>query len=131
LQRIGGAAVTEGLHRKRIALRQHRRAGRQIEALAVPLIDVVRPILADGAAFGRRPDRVIADLGMAVGMLVNPGAELFRQQLGAEANAEKRFALLERDVEPVELAADDLVVVIGALRAAEDDGADMLVERLG
>ena len=123
LQRIGRAAVAEGLHRKRIALGQHHRLVRQVEALAMPLIDVVGPVLADRAAFGGRPDRVIADLGVAVGVLVDPGAEPLRQHLRAEADAEKRLLLLQRHADPVDLAPDDLVVVVGALRPAENDGA--------
>ena len=94
LQRVGGAAVAESLHRKRIALGQHQRPVRQVEALAMPLIDVIGPVLADGAAFGGRADRVIADLGVAVGVLVDPGAEPLGQHLRAEADAEKRLLLL-------------------------------------
>ena len=66
----------------------------QVEAFAVPLIDVVGPVLADRAAFGGRPDRVVADLGVAVGMLVDPGAEPLGQHLRAKADAEERLLLL-------------------------------------
>ena len=40
------------------------------------------------------------------------------------------FLSFERDADPVDLAADDLVVVVGALRPAEDDRADVVFERL-
>ena len=131
LQRIGGAAIAEGLNRKRIALRQHHGLVRQVEAFAVPLVDVIGPVLADGAAFGGRPDRVIADLGVAVGVLVDPGAEMLGQHLRAETDAEKRLLLLQRHADPIDLALDDLVVVVGALRSAENDRAAVLGERLG
>ena len=68
---------------------------------------------------------------MALRMLVDPGAELPRQHLRAEADAEKRLLLLERHAEPVDLAADELVLVVGALRPAEDDGAGVVLQRFG
>ena len=130
LLREGSTAVAERLHRKRIALGQHGGLVRQVEALAVPLIDMIGPVLADGAAIGGRPDRVIADLGVAVGVLVDPGAEMLRQHLRAEADAEIRLLLLQRNADPVDLALDDLVVVVGALRPAEDHRAAVAVQRL-
>ena len=96
LEREGRAAVAERLHRKRIALGQQHRAVRQVEALAVPLIDVVGPVRQIARPAGGRPDRVIADLGVALGMLVDARAEMVRQHLRAEADAEERLALLER-----------------------------------
>src|SRR5262245_46477280 len=45
LQRIAGA-VAERLHREAVALRQEVRAVRQIEPLAMPLIDLLRPGIA-------------------------------------------------------------------------------------
>ena len=89
---IGRAAVAERLHRKRIAFGQQSRAERQVEAFAVPLVDLLRPGIADRAPDLGRPDRVVADLGVAVGMLVDPAAEMVRQHLRAEADAEKRLA---------------------------------------
>ena len=131
LQREGRAAVAEGLHRKGVALRQQGGAARQIEALAMPLIDLVGPVLAERAAGRRRTDRVIADLGMAVRMRIDLGAELARQHLRAEADAEIRLLLLERHLDPVDLAADEIVLVVGALRPAENHGAGMVLQRLG
>jgi MFS family permease len=130
LQRVGSAAVTEGLHRERVSFRQHHRLVRQVKALAVPLIDVVGPFAAHGAAGRRRPDRVIADLGVPVGMLVDPRPEVLRQHLRAEADAEVRLVLLQRDADPFDLALDHRVVIVGALRAAEDHRPGVLVERL-
>ncbi len=43
----------------------------------------------------------------------------------------KGFFLLERHLEPVDLAADERVLVVGALRAAENDGAGVVLQRLG
>src|SRR4029078_7507435 len=102
--------------RNLLAFCDHHGLVRQVEALAMPLIDMVRPVLADAAAFGGRADRVIADLGMPVGVLVDPGAQPLGQHLRAKAYAEKRLLLLERDADPVDLALDDLVIVVGALR---------------
>src|SRR5215468_6183724 len=123
LQREGGPAIAEGLHRKRIAFRQQVGAERQIEALAVPLVDLLRPGIADHAADIGRPDRVIADLGVAVGMPVDAAAEVMRQHLRAEADAEEWFLLLERHSEPVDLAANEIVGIVRAHRAAEIDRA--------
>ena len=52
-------------------------------------------------------------------------AELAREHLGAETDAEKRLALLERHADPIDLAPDEIVLVVGAHRTAEDDGAGM------
>ena len=40
------------------------------------------------------------------------------------------FFSLQRHADPVDLAPDDLVVVVGALRAAENDHAAVVLERL-
>src|SRR5262249_10834594 len=95
LQREGGAALAKGLNRKALACRQQVGAERQVEALAVPLVDLLRPGIADHAADIGRPDRVIADLRVAVGMPVDPAAEVMRQHLRAQADAEKRLLLPE------------------------------------
>ena len=113
------------LHFERIALGQQFGAGRQIEPFAVPLIDAFGPGLDDGEAGRRRPDRIIADLGVALGMAKHFAAELPREHLGAEADAEKRLVLLKRHADPIDLAPDVIVLVIGAHRAAENDGAGM------
>src|SRR6476620_12505151 len=125
LQRIGRAAVTEGLHRERIALGQQFPAERQVEAFAMPLVDLLRPGIADVAPDLGWPDRVIADLGVAVGVLVDAAAEMVRQHLRAEADAEKRLLFLEWDPEPIDLATDEIVGVVRAHRTAEIDGAGM------
>ena len=124
LQRIGGA-VAERLHREHVALGQQLAAARQIEAFAMPLINVVGPGLADREAGRGRPDRVVADLGVAFRMGVDPAAELARQHLRAQADAEKRLVLLQRHRDPVDLAADELFLIVGAHRTAEDDRAGM------
>ena len=105
LQREGRAAIAEGLHRKGVALRQQRSAARQLEALAVPLVDMIGPVLQTARPAGGRADRVVADLGVAMRVRLDLGAELMRQHLRAEADAEIRLLLLQRHPEPVDLAA--------------------------
>src|SRR6478752_4425365 len=106
LQREGGSAVTERLHREGIALRQQVRAERQVETLAMPLVNLLRPGIAHGAADIGRPDRVVADLGVAVGMTIDAAAEMVREHLRAETDAEEWLLLLERHAQPIDLAAD-------------------------
>src|SRR5437764_15381519 len=107
LQREGGAAVTKRLHREGIALRQQVGADRQVEALAMPLVNLLRPGIAHRAADLGRPDRVVADLGVAVGMAIDAAAEMVREHLRTEADAEEWFLLLERDAQPIDLATDE------------------------
>jgi hypothetical protein len=59
----------------------------------------------------------------------DPGAELLRQHLRAEADAEKRALLPERDFDPVDLAADIIVAVIGAHGPAENNSTGVLIQR--
>src|SRR5260221_1211109 len=96
LQREGGATVTKGLHRERVAFRKQVGAERQVEALAMPLIDLLGPRIAHRAADLGRTDWIVADLGMTIGMSVDTAAEMMRQHLRAETDAEKRLRLLER-----------------------------------
>src|SRR5437016_1474248 len=88
LQGEGGAAVTERLHREGVALRQQVRAERQVEPLAMPLVNLLRPGIAHRAADLGRPDGIVADLGVAVGMTIDSAAEMVRQHLRAETDAE-------------------------------------------
>src|SRR5215469_14132331 len=131
LQRKSGAVVTEGLHWKRVALRQQFRAKRQVEALAMPLIDLLRPGIAHHAADIGRPDRVIADFGVTIGMPVDAAAEMMRQHLRAEADAEKRLLLLQRHGEPIDLATDEIGGVIRAHGSAKGNGAGVAGHGLG
>ncbi len=48
------------------------------------------------------------------------------QHLRAEADAEERLVLAQRHADPIDLAADEIVLVVGAHRAAEDDGGGMI-----
>ncbi len=52
-------------------------------------------------------------------------AELSGKHLRAEADAEERPLLAQRDFDPVDLAADIIVGIVGAHRTAEDDRAGM------
>src|SRR5262245_28832043 len=97
----------------------------------MPLIDLLRPRIAERAPKLGRADRVIADLGLALRMQIDPAAKMARQHLGAEADAEERFALLERHRDPVGLAAHEFIRIVGAHRAAEDDRARMLRQSVG
>ena len=122
--------IAERLHGKRLAaFRQQHRARRQIEALAVPLIHAVWPGVVNRAAFGGRADRIIADLGVLIDVAEHAGAKLARQHLATEADAQQRPALGQRDRHPVDLAAHEIVLVIGAHRAAEHHRAGVGVER--
>src|SRR5262245_2741102 len=131
LQREGAAAVTEGLHREGIALRQQVRAERQVEALAMPLINLLRPGIAHRAADLGWPNRVVADLGVAVWMTINAATEMVREHLRTEADAEEWFLLPERHAQPIDLATDEIVGVVRAHGAAEDNGAGMAGHGLG
>src|SRR5262249_15535422 len=125
LQRVG-AVVSEGLHGKAIALRQQVASGRKVKALTVPLIDLLGPWVADCKSALSRADRIATYLRMSVRGWVDAAAEMTRGQLGAKANAEARFALLERHRHPTDFPAYKVILVIGAHRAAEDDRARML-----
>src|SRR5690349_14782330 len=59
------AAMTKSLDRKIVALGEQFATCGQIESLAVPLIDVVRPVGADHAPGLRRADRVVTHLAAA------------------------------------------------------------------
>jgi hypothetical protein len=92
LQRIA-RAVAERLHRKAVALGQEIGAVWQIETLAMPLIDLLGPRIAQRQPDIGRADRVVADLGMTVGVRIDSGADVLRQHLRAEADAEQRLLL--------------------------------------
>ncbi len=125
-----GVAALERLHGKIVALREQLGAMRQLKAFAMPVIDVIGPVRADGIAGRCGADRVIADLGDALRMRRDPGAELLGQHLRAEADAEERPLLAQRNLDPVDLAADIVVGIVGAHRAAEEHGTGMRIQRL-
>ena len=56
-------------------------------------------------------------------------AQLFGEHLRAQADAEKRPLLAQGNLDPVDLAADIIVGIVGAHRAAENDRAGMLIQR--
>ena len=64
-------------------------------------------------------------------MGVDPRPEMPRHHLGAEAEAEIGRSSLSGTLDPVDLALDEVVLVVGAHRAAEDHGAGMLRHRVG
>ena len=57
------------------------------------LVDFLRPGVADSEAKIGRPNGIISHLGMTIRMLIDPTAEMVRQHLRAETNAEKRLLL--------------------------------------
>jgi hypothetical protein len=56
--------------------------------------------------------------------------EMAREHLGAKTNAKEGRVFLERDPDPVYLAAQPGVFVVGAHWTAENDHADVACERL-
>ena len=125
-----GMAEAERLHRKVARLRPAIRVPREDRNLRGAS---GRP---DPASSGRRcspaarrADRVVADLRRGLRVRRDPRAELPGEHLRAEANAQKRPLLPERHRDPVDLAADVIVRIVGAHRAAEDDRAGMIVQR--
>ena len=107
-----------------------RRARRQRKTLAVELVDHFGP-LHQRLAFLGGDQRIPADLDQTLAVPLDLAAEMIDQHLRAEADAEKRPVLAERNLQPFGLAADELILVIGAHRPAEHHRAGMLVERFG
>ena len=128
LQRIAGA-MAKCLHGESVALSQQLTAGRKVETFAMPLIDMVRPLLTDLEPSLGRADRVIADFSVAVRVWKNTGAEMSRQHLRAKTNTKIWLLVAKRDLNPVDLAPNKLFIVVGALRAAEDGRAGVIVHR--
>src|SRR6185503_9062458 len=93
-------------------------AARQLAALAVPLVDVVwkrpRPLPLWGGL-----QWVVAHLAPRLRVEADPGTQVQGQHLGAEANAEQWRLLLQRHADPLDLAQDEFVLVVGAHGAAE------------
>jgi hypothetical protein len=94
LQRIA-RTVADRLHLESVAFGQQLGAARQVKTFAVPLVDAFRPLLDDGKAGGGGPDRVIANLGAALGMAKHLAAELAREHLRAETDAEIGLVLAQ------------------------------------
>src|ERR1700722_4255055 len=109
------------LYLERIALREQFGARRQIKTFAVPLIDAFRPRPDHGKAGSGWPDRVIADLGMTARVAKHLAAKLARAHLRAEADAEKRLVLAQRHADPIDFPANEIILVVGAHRTAEDN----------
>ena len=132
LQAIGAVAITAGLHFEMLACRQKVCTKRQIEALAMPVIDVPRKRrLAQAPAHVCRINGMIADFNATLRMPVDARAKVPGQHLRAKAQAQKGLVLGQRHANPVDLAAQVVVAVIGAHRAAEDDRASMIAQRRG
>jgi hypothetical protein len=124
-----GVVEAERLERKLAALGQQFAARGQGEAFAVPMIDAIRPRAAQRVTGGGRPNRIIADLRATLRMRRHRAAEMPGQHLRAEADSEKRPLLRQRHRNPVDLAPDVIVRIVGAHRAAEDHRACMIGKR--
>ncbi len=68
---------------------------------------------------------------MTIRVRIDAAAKMPRQHLAAETDAEIRLVFLQRHADPVDLALDEIDIVIGALRAAENHRAGMLGHRVG
>src|SRR6516162_3551763 len=75
LQRVA-VLVTKRLHREGLTFGQQLTARGQVEAFAMPLIDVIWPLGADFTTGFRRPDRIIADLSMTFRMRIDAAAKM-------------------------------------------------------
>src|SRR5690606_31468962 len=91
----GRLAINDGLVLEGPVRRcQNGRTAWPIETLAMPLVDTPWPV-TKVAGVRSWPDRMVTDLDALLGVLVNASAELTREHLRPEANAEERLALLE------------------------------------
>src|SRR5262249_2180274 len=97
----------------------------------MPLVHLLGPGLAHRAPDLGRTDRIIADLGMALRMRIDPTAHVARQHLATETDAEKGLLFLERHRDPVDLAPYELLRIVGARRAAENDRTGVIRHRVG
>src|SRR5581483_2779410 len=97
-------------------------------SFAMPVIDLCRPGRTKCAACCCGTNRIVANLGQRLRMRCDARAKLLREHLRAQANAEQRPLLAQRNFDPVDFAPDVIIRIIGAHRTAEDDGAGMLVE---
>src|SRR5258708_33292365 len=116
-------------HREITALRQQFGAHGKLKSLLVPMVDMIRPVRTDLEPCRRRADRIVSDLRPALRMRRNPGAELHREHLCAQADSQKRPLLPERDCDPVDLPANEIVRIVHTHWAAENDGAGMAIQR--
>src|SRR5438128_5134922 len=104
----GILAITKSLVGVGLGRRQQRRVLRQRKALAVELVDHLRPVQQLLAGF-RRLQRIPADLDQSFIMALDPAAKMVGKHLRAEADAEKGPVFLERDFEPAGLTPDELI----------------------
>src|ERR1700674_72267 len=123
-------AVLKRLMLEGVAGGEELRPGGEPEALAVPLVDVARPVEQYGAFLGGA-QRVVADLDETPGMKLHRRAERAGENLRAQANAEERLLLGERHRAPLDLAADVVVGIVGDHRPAEPDDAGVMFQRVG
>jgi hypothetical protein len=130
LEAIGLPAISEGLSLKILPPSQEGCSAWQIEPFPVPLVDVVgEPAVADAVPVFRRMDRVIADLHSPLGVGTNAVTEMACEHLGTKTNAQKRRVFLQRDPDPVYLAAQPGVFVVDAHGTTKNDHTCVISKR--
>lgn len=97
LQAPGIVSVTDRLVAVDFALGQQLAAMRKVEALAVKVVDHLRPVAHKQSTVLSRVDRVPADLDPTLRLRLDPAAEMAHQHLGAEADSQIGLVLLEWD----------------------------------
>jgi hypothetical protein len=72
---------------------------------------------------------MIANLYLALWMWADPLPKVAGKHLSAKANAKKWLLLLERNPDPIYLAPQPGIFIIGAHGPAKNHGANMLIQR--
>lgn len=130
LEAIGILPIAEGLRLKVVASGEKGRSAGQIEAFTMPLIDLTgKAARADPVPMFSGMNRVIANLDSSLRMRPDPVTEMAGQHLGAEANAEKWLAFLERNANPIDLAAHPGIFVVDAHRTAKNNNTGVVFQR--
>src|SRR5512143_2480373 len=91
---------------------------------------MVGPFRTDLASSVSRTDRIIAYLGMTLRMWKDRSTEMARHHLRAKANPEIRFFIAQWHADPVDLSPHELFIVVGALWAAKNSRASVLIHRV-
>ncbi len=129
LQAPGMLAVTDRLIAVEVTLGEQFASMRQVEPFAVEVIDHLRPAHEQAAVLGWT-DRIPADLDQTVPVGGDLSAKIADHHLCAETDAEERLLLLQRNGDPVDFIANELVRIVCAHRPAEDDGSGVSGQRL-
>ena len=135
LKAEGAWTHANGLGRKIVAGRQGVGPDGTIEAFAMPVIDMARPARAPRFAqgfSGRRGHQwVIADLRAPFRMLPHRRAQMLREHLRPEAQAQIGLCFPQRNLQPIDLGFYIIVRIIGAHGAAENHRAGVVPQGVG